>query len=75
MKPGDRVEFLGFGNPDPYSTLEPGTMGTVTVVDDAGTVHVAWDSGSKLGLVTRPFGHLPAGVPFRPDRFREVADD
>lgn len=28
-----------------------GTPGTVISVDDAGTVHVAWDNGSTLGVV------------------------
>lgn len=37
---------------DPYRTdLVPGCKGTVTVVDDAGTIHVRWDIGSSLGVV------------------------
>mgnify|MGYP002150417403 FL=1 len=28
-----------------------GTEGTVQFVDDAGTIHVQWDTGSSLGLV------------------------
>ena len=28
-----------------------GTQGTVQFVDDAGTIHVQWDTGSSLGLV------------------------
>lgn len=36
---------------DPYTELGPGDIGTVTMVDDLGTVHVAWDRGSSLGLV------------------------
>ena len=35
---------------DPYSKLKPGDRGTVKSVDDAGTVHVAWDKGSSLGI-------------------------
>lgn len=31
--------------------LKPGMMGTVTHVDDIGTIHVAWDCGSTLGVV------------------------
>lgn len=44
-----RVRLL-FTN-DPYTDLKAGTEGTVTSVDDAGTVHVNWDDGSRLGLV------------------------
>ena len=29
----------------------PGTRGIVTLVDGFGTVHVAWDDGSRLGLI------------------------
>ena len=28
-----------------------GTYGTVTCVDDMGTIHVAWENGSSLGVV------------------------
>lgn len=28
-----------------------GTEGTVQYVDDAGTIHVHWDTGGSLGLV------------------------
>jgi len=59
-KKGDRVELLHTN--DPHTKLRPGDQGTVSVIDDAGTVHVAWDSGSGLGL-------LP-GI----DRFRVVSD-
>ena len=36
---------------DPYSDLVAGALGTVTYVDDIGTIHVAWDCGSTLGVV------------------------
>jgi hypothetical protein len=36
---------------DPYSKLKPGATGTVSFVDDIGTVHVHWDCGSSLGVV------------------------
>jgi hypothetical protein len=51
---GTRVVFLGFGEPDPYSDLQEGTEGTVLFVDSTGTVHVKWDSGSRLGMVLQP---------------------
>jgi hypothetical protein len=36
---------------DPHTLLRPGTRGRVTFVDGLGTVHVAWDDGSRLGLI------------------------
>jgi len=47
---GARVELVRMD--DPYNTkLVPGCKGTVKSVDDAGTIHVAWDCGSSLGVV------------------------
>ena len=28
-----------------------GTFGTIKFIDDAGTIHVQWDTGSTLGLI------------------------
>ena len=36
---------------DPYRDMPPGLCGTVTCVDDAGTIHVKWSNGSTLGIV------------------------
>lgn len=47
--PGTRVELLRMN--DPYSNLSKGETGTVISVDDIGTIHVSWDSGSSLGIV------------------------
>ena len=47
---GCRVKLIRMT--DPYcQNLKPGAMGTVTHVDDIGTIHVAWDCGSTLGVV------------------------
>lgn len=46
---GDRVTLIR--STDEYTRLQPGEQGTVTLVDALGTVHVDWDSGSRLGLV------------------------
>jgi hypothetical protein len=48
---GRRVRLL-FTN-DPYTDLSFGCEGTVTLVDDMGTVHVKWDNGSGLGLIPK----------------------
>ena len=48
--PGTRVELVKMN--DPYNTkLQPGALGTVTVIDDTGTIFVSWDCGSSLGVV------------------------
>ena len=46
--PGTRVMLIRMN--DPYTKLQPGTKGTVTGVDDIGTIHVNWDPGSSLGI-------------------------
>ena len=46
---GKRIELVSTS--DPYTKLKPGDRGTVQFIDDIGTVHVAWDNGSTLGLV------------------------
>lgn len=47
---GCRVELTHMS--DPWNTkLTEGCKGTVTSVDDIGTIHVAWDCGSSLGVV------------------------
>lgn len=49
MNEGDRIRLVFCS--DPYTKLEPGLLGTVSMVDAWGTVHVDWDNGSRLGLV------------------------
>lgn len=45
---GVRVKLLRMN--DSYS-VEEGTLGTVQMVDDAGTIHVKWDNGRRLSVV------------------------
>lgn len=45
---GCRVELIYMD--DPYTKIPKGTKGTVTGVDDIGTIHVHWDTGHQLGI-------------------------
>lgn len=46
---GTRVKLISLN--DPYRDIPTGTRGTVSCVDDAGTIHVHWDNGACLGVV------------------------
>lgn len=46
---GKRVQLVSCT--DEFTLLRYGELGTVTFIDDTGTVFVDWDSGSKLGLI------------------------
>lgn len=46
---GTRVMLLKMN--DPYTQLKKGDMGNVLHVDDAGQIHMIWDTGSSLALV------------------------
>ncbi|MFB1050545.1 DUF4314 domain-containing protein [Paraliobacillus sp. JSM ZJ581] len=48
-KPGTRVRLIEMD--DPYSNLIPGDEGTVSFVDDIGTIQIKWDKRSSLGIV------------------------
>lgn len=36
---------------DDIQAPKPGTKGIVDYVDDVGTIHVKWETGSSLGLI------------------------
>ena len=46
---GTRVALVSMN--DPYTKLQAGDEGAVIAVDDIGTIHIQWDSGSTLGAV------------------------
>lgn len=46
---GTRIQLDSMGD-DPRP-IEAGTMGTVRVVDDMGTIHCDFDNGRRLGLI------------------------
>lgn len=58
---GTRIALIRMD--DPYSKLNPGDRATVEVVDDIGTVHCRWDSGSGLGLA------------YGEDQFRKLTEE
>lgn len=47
---GTRIQLLSTMND--AQGVEKGTKGTVTHVDDMGTIHMLWDNGRGLGLIT-----------------------
>lgn len=57
---GDRVQLVRTS--DPHTNLTPGDLGTVSFVDGLGTVHVNWDSGSRLGMVPGEDELMAAGA-------------
>ncbi|WP_395110215.1 DUF4314 domain-containing protein [Actinomadura sp. SCN-SB] len=48
-QPGSRIRLISTS--DPYTDLRPGALGTVTGIDDLGTLAVRWDDGHTLGLI------------------------
>ena len=46
---GTRIRLLKM---DDIQAPPAGTEGTVAFIDDAGTIHMRWDTGSSLGLIS-----------------------
>jgi hypothetical protein len=46
---GKRIRCIEMG--EDFEPIPSGSEGTVTHVDDLGTIHVKWDNGRTLGLV------------------------
>lgn len=58
---GTRIELIAMNMEK--QPVDAGTKGTVSGIDDIGTLHVNWDNGSTLGIII--------GV----DDFRTINDD
>ncbi len=48
-KPGTLIELEKMD--DPYTSLKAGNRGTVDFVDDAGQIHMKWETGSSLAVI------------------------
>jgi len=48
-KKGDRVKLLNMRTE--YYLVPQGTLGTVDIVDDIGSVHVKWDNGVNVAVL------------------------
>ncbi len=46
---GTRIRLVNMQ--DPYAPVPSGTEGTVSFVDDMGTIHMEWDNNRTLGLI------------------------
>ena len=46
---GTKIQLISMRN-EKYPVL-PGTIGEVTHIDDAGSVHMKWENGSSLALI------------------------
>lgn len=46
---GTKLQLLSMRN-ETYPVL-PGTVGEVTHIDDAGSIHMRWENGSSLALI------------------------
>lgn len=78
LRPGDKIEFVGFGEPDRYwdereqcykpipNQLQPGTVGIVRHVS-AGQISADWESGHRIMLVIADLYDRPIQSP---DRWR-----
>lgn len=46
---GKRIRLIHTA--DEYTKLTSGSIGTITFIDDTGTIFADWEDGSKLGLL------------------------
>lgn len=46
---GTRIKLINMD--DTWHPVEPGTKGTVKLVDDIGQLHMKWDNGRTLAII------------------------
>ena len=54
---GTKLQLLSMRN-EKYPVL-PGTIGEVTHIDDAGSIHMRWENGSSLALIPKSIVSRP----------------
>lgn len=58
---GTKIQLISMRD-EKYPVL-PGTVGEVTHIDDAGSVHVKWQNGSSLALIPEVDSFKVVGAP------------
>ena len=50
--PGDRVELTAVSDDYQQFALMTGDQGSVEFTDSLGTIHIRWDSGRRIGIIS-----------------------
>lgn len=58
---GTKVQLISMRD-EKYPVL-PGTIGEVTGIDDAGSIHMKWENGSSLALIPEVDSFKVVGAP------------
>ena len=52
VRPGDRVELITATEDYEPFRLTAGERGTVEFTDSLGTIHIRWDTGKRVGVIS-----------------------